>query len=125
MSAPKPFLSHYAVLYTDDLEPITVLELSPYLRERLQDLDRIRLLVSSPPQTRAEHSYRRELREVVIWPEKFVRNGLVHLFLFTRDDEVALLLRSAFLPGQRRQLGDERAKAFAQGFLKAFMEFGQ
>lgn len=115
------------VLYADDLEPITVLELPAFVRDHLEQHGVVRLpvvespgLISAPIQSPSYQTF----RTVEIWTERFVRKGQEHLMLFTRNDENALLLRAAFLPGQRRELNDQRAQAFAQGFLDALMRLG-
>lgn len=121
-----PELSHYAVLYTDDMEPITVLQLSPLARDllirrghvALQVLEPASLTLAGPPMTEVR------CRKLVISAEMFRRNDKKHLMLFTGDEETALLLRSAFLPGQRRGLDEERAKAYANGFLYAIARLG-
>lgn len=116
-------ISVNTVLYTEDFEPITVLQLTESARQVLDAQGRVRLHVQGdfdfrwladpePPATFIP-------KIVEIWAEGFTRGGRVTWFLFTRDDENALLLRSAFLPGQRRDLRDERAEAFGRGFLKA------
>lgn len=40
-------------------------------------------------------------------------------FLFTRQEAEAMLLRSAYLPGQRHQLAEDERKAFGRGVLAA------
>ena len=115
-------LDNRAVLYTDDFEPITVLELSANAKNYLEQRGIVRLAVHEPITLRPwnqEIQYEPLLRTVTIWSERVVRKGRSHLMLFTGDDECALLLQSAFLPGQRRQLNDERAKSFGKGFLHA------
>lgn len=114
------------VLYTNDLEPITVLELSEFAKRHLEVHRRVRLPVyeslsrmvapldGGPSKPCPKY--------VDIWSEIFVRCGDRHMFLFTHDDEAALLLRAAFLPGQQRALNDHRAQAFADGFLHALRE---
>lgn len=121
-----PELSQYAVLYTDDMEPITVLQLSPLARDllirrghvALQVLEPASLTLAGPPMTEVR------CRKLVISAEMFRRNDRKHLMLFTGDEETALLLRAAFLPGQQRQARDERSAAFARGFLHALTQLG-
>lgn len=121
-----PGLSQYAVLYTDDMEPITVLQLSPLARDMLIKRGYVALHVLEPVSLMPEVLPATEVRfrKLVISAEMFYRNDKKHLMLFTGDEETALLLRSAFLPGQQRQARDERSAAFARGFLHALTQLG-
>lgn len=116
-----------SVLYTEDFEPITVLELSSWAREYIEDRGSVVLQVMEPVMFRVSYEPIDQIvcRQVRIWGEKFVRYGRQTLMLFTADDENALLLKAAFLPGQRRELQDEKARSFAQGFLKALCALGE
>lgn len=116
------------VLYADDMEAITVIDL-PWSRSQLDGLlqDRRQIRVPVPtrtsfsPQVGPEHdqpTFSRP-RNVTIWTERFHRNGNTHWFFFTRDEEAALLLRSAPLPGQRKELQEEFRLGFAEGLLAA------
>lgn len=115
----------YSVLYTDDFEPITVLQLSPWARTYLERHRRIRLPVIEEVtfSVRVDPPIMANLRTVDIWVESIIRKGVEQTLLFTYNDENALLLRSAFLPGQQRKVRDERAEAFAKGFLKAITSY--
>jgi len=62
---------------------------------------------------------------VVIRAEFFVKNQKTYMMLFTYNDENALLLKSAFLPGQQRELQNRCLSSFAQGFLSAVERFKQ
>lgn len=117
------------VLYTDDLEPITVLELPSWSRDYLERHGVIRLtvtMIKAPVMFQQEKRLIcQEYRTVDVWSEPFVRNGETHLVLFTHNDENALLLKSSFLPGQRRELRNQLADEFAKGFLRAIRELGE
>lgn len=115
------------VLYTYDLEPITVLELSAAAKQHLERYGQVILPVPEEPRLNwvcADHPATLNIRQVAIYAERFVRNGKESFLLFTRDDENALLLKAAFLPGQQKHVQDERAEAFAKGFLKAVRAIG-
>ena len=126
MNHGKPRVDVRAVLYTDDLEPITVLELPTLVRDHLERHGVVRLPIMEPPNYVGAPGVpcAEPVRVVEVWAERFVRKGQSHLMLFTRNDENALLLRSAFLPGQRRELNDQRAQAFAKGFVDALTRLG-
>ena len=111
------------VLYANDMEPITVLELEGWAVEMLSERQTVRFAVSPPAAVKfmtPEGSPSQFMREwiVEVWAETFVRHGLRHLMLFTKDETSALLLKSAFLPGQMRSLNEQKQEAFAQGMLR-------
>ncbi|HJV52810.1 MAG TPA: hypothetical protein VJ652_15185 [Noviherbaspirillum sp.] len=114
------------VLYTDDMEPITVLELTGFAENYLDFHGEVTLPVIPPPSTMAREMTPTELsfKTVRIRAERFIRNGERHMLLFTADEESALLLEAAFLPGQRRALQDSERRAFARGFLDALARLG-
>lgn len=124
VAAPPPLarLRPQEVLYTDDLWPITVLEVPESLRRRLESgsyvwipvvrqISNVQFLKPPTPEDLVPPT------SVRLWVEQFLRKGRKHFFLFTEDDENALLLRAAFLSGQRHAVDTVRAKEFAQGFL--------
>lgn len=120
------------VLYTDDMEPITVLDLKPWAMEYLVEHGNVRLPVMRPISTmwHAEHfDGTTPIMQVTIYAERFVRNGKKHMMLFTSDEETALLLRAAFLPGQQnevnRRMDDAYAKGVKSGFLTALDMLGR
>lgn len=119
-------MSFHAVLYTNDMEPITVVRIHESLWNRLWNGDHVRLVVPMPINTsqHADFPLRERLKMVEIHGEVFVRRGHKHMFVFTNDDENALLLRSEFLPGQRKDVQHAQRNAFAQGFLHALQVGG-
>lgn len=116
------------VLHAHDMEPITILELSSWACEFLERHRTVNLPVYRPASVRVPP------RDIVPPPETFWqvritaeplhRNGERHMMLFTHDEEQAMLLKSAFLPGQRWALKEIERDAFAKGFLEAFMKLG-
>jgi hypothetical protein len=130
----EPTLGFRAVLYTPALEPITVLQLTPQARHHLLECGMVVLAVyepltvadvmtfaGAPLQSLAEHA---KCRRVVIRAEEFRRGRHRSLMLFTGDEENALLLQAAFLPGQTRELNYRREDDFARGFLSAIGALG-
>lgn len=112
------------VLYTADMEPITVVELSPHMEQLLRERGVVRL--PAPAQTSystcrvSRGAPVREKYDVVnVFAEALIHRGQRHMMLFVDDEETALLLKSAFLPGQRRAVSDVRARGQAEGFIKA------
>lgn len=122
----EPHVDVHAVLYTDDLEPITVLDLPSHVRAYIESQGRVRIPILEPVSTVASDGlpFNKTFKAVDIWAERFVRNGRSHLMLFTHNDENALLLRAAFLPGQLREVRDRKAEAFGRGFLAVLMKLG-
>lgn len=113
-----------AVLYAEDMEPITVIELSElaqhYLKERLF----VRVAVMLPPMLSVLAATQKpeidsHLKIVNITAEILIRRGNEHMMLFTKDEESAMLLKCAFLPGQSRGLQEREREAFAKGVLYA------
>ena len=115
-----------AVLYTHDMEPITVLELKRWAWEFLERTGIVRLHVAEPPLTTPWSGPPANglFRIVTIKAERLRRGNQEHLMLFTSDEESALLLESAFLPGQHRWVQERERVAFAQGFLHALDMLG-
>lgn len=108
------------VLYANDMEPITVLELPLFVVEHLNRHQRVVLPVTEPAATaHANSPVIQSPRSAAIVSERFVRHGQEHMLLFTADEESAMLLQSVFLPGQRRALQEAEKSAFASGFLEA------
>jgi hypothetical protein len=115
------------VLYNIDMEPITILPMKPWMYDHIYKNLFIKLAIFNPPSL-AEYnqSIADELvkyRTVDIWGERFIRNDIESMMLFTYDEETALLLKSDFLPGQQRALNDMKKRAFAKGFFHAWSQF--
>lgn len=111
------------VLYADDMDPITVIELPAMAERYLNERGMVRLAVMLPPMLSvlaAQHPPALGgLKTVEIFAERFIRHGREHMMLFTRDEESALLLKCAFLPGQQAGLQERERMSFARGFLDA------
>lgn len=109
------------VLYTEDFEPITVLDLSMAAMSRLKDGGRWRFAVPKPFRLlrRMEIVPLMEPVDIVeIWSERFIRKGQETVFLFTRDEEAALMLKSDLLPGQIKDAQAREREQYARGFLR-------
>ena len=111
------------VLYTHDLEPITVIPLSGWATDYLRKHGRIefplyefpRLSHRMPEEASLIHQFYR----VTVTSERLVYRGREHLMLFTHDEELALRLRSDILPGQRRGIQERERQQFLEGFVTA------
>lgn len=119
-------LPHQCVLYTNDLEPITILELSPHLRDHLMTYGNVTLPIQEPvrllPHDGLEPIVGAGFRTVRIVAERLRFRNRASLLLFTADEESALLIKPAFLPGQQNELTRIRHQSFAEGFGAAFLE---
>ena len=116
------------VLYADDMEPITVIDMPAPAERYLNEHGMVRLAVMLPQMLSvlaAQHPPERGSMKIVnIVAERLVRHGCEHMMLFTRDEESALLLKCAFLPGQQAGLQERERKEFVRGFLKALANVG-
>lgn len=113
------------VLYSDeDMEPITVFELSEFATDYLNQYKRVTLPVIVPMKPPfiddGDPAINFDvLKQVNIYAETIIRKGQKYMMLFTQDEESALLLKSCFLPGQRSELNAVMKDEFAKGFICA------
>lgn len=115
----------YAVLYTQQLEPITVILLRPYLWRMLLSGQRVRLPIVSPVTIESMRNPLSvvPLRCAEIWGEPLRRRDHEALMVFCDDEELALALRSDLLPGQRKDQQDDQRRQFARGFFYALEQY--
>jgi hypothetical protein len=95
------------VLYTKDLEPITILDLPLWLLEQLEKQGAIRIAVLKPPTINYDNdtSTFKMPDTVTVYCEKLRwKDGTTKPILITPDDELALTLKPEWLPGQRAQI---------------------
>jgi hypothetical protein len=100
------------VLYTQDFEPITVLELPQWLLEQLERQGQVRVAVLRPLQVGTQVAVGSvEGPEVVtIYCERLQwKDGTVKPILITHDEELALTLKPEWLPGQRQRVQSYQA----------------
>ena len=115
-----------AVVYADDMEPITVIDLSAMAERALNEGKRVQFDVLLPltlsditALTAQDLSDLGGMTTVEIFAERIIRSGREHMMIFTRDEESALLLKCAFLPGQQAELQERMREEFDLGFMKA------
>lgn len=92
------------VIYTEDFEPITVIDLPVWLLEQMERQGAVRVAVMRPPQLApAELPSDFEAPPIVtIYCEKLRwKDGTTKPILITYDEELAMSLRPEWLPGQR------------------------
>jgi hypothetical protein len=127
-----------AVLYAHDFEPITIIDLHPDAWRRLAAGGTWNIAVPYPLTAATAWPPLEPIQPVrlpiVVITADLLRkrwNGEVHetLLLFTHQDEQALRLRAAFLPGQLHAVRDVAQTAelegFAAGFLGAINRLGR
>jgi hypothetical protein len=111
------------VLYAHDFEPITVISLDPHAYARLHRGGTWQIAVMPPLRLRPyapDQLIKPEPFPIVTITADVLRKGEHEtLMLFTHDEEPALLLRSALLPGQRKDHRDDYLDGFRDGFLRA------
>lgn len=91
------------VLYTRDLEPITIIEMPLWLLEQVERAGQVRVAVREPPQKMliADPSELHQPETLDIYCEKLRwRDGSVKPILVVNNDELALALKPEWLPGQ-------------------------
>lgn len=94
------------VLYTNNMEPITVLDLPQWLLEQLQRDGRVRIAVQAPLGLKITKEPINPkdfpgLETVVIHLDQVEWRGETKTVLVTDDEVLALRLRPQWLPGQR------------------------
>jgi hypothetical protein len=118
------------VIYSDfDMEPITVVEVPEFLMERIRKHDRVRLAVYTDLEPDLMDytldQYTTRMLTVDLWGEPIKRNGQKHYLIFAANDELALLLKNSYLPGQVGDVARREKSAYLMGFLKALEAFNQ
>lgn len=117
-----------AVLYANDFEPITVIQIEPWAYQFLIKTGNVRLAVHPrqiamfDPQATPVMEMNKYI--VNITAERIRRGPHEALMLFTNDEEAALLLKAAFLPGQYFEVQERESDSFAKGLLHAINSLG-
>lgn len=90
------------VLYTNDFEPITVVDLPMWLLETLETRGSVRVAVLEPTVPENPDTETAGVSIVTIYLEKLLwRDGSKKSVLVTDDEELAMVLNPDWLPGQR------------------------
>jgi len=91
------------VLYTTDFEPITVLDLPLWVIERAETHGVVKIAVAMPVKSEEITDLYKTLQPKVMHVrcEKIQwKDGTIKTILVTQDEELALLTKPAWLPGQ-------------------------
>lgn len=117
------------VLYTHDMEPITVVNLPALAEKLLNEKGMVTLDVILPICMSILQAEQLPIKEyhktVTLFAERLIRRGQEYMILVTKDEENALLLKCAFLPGQQAGLQEQKRIAFTHGFLDALARVGK
>lgn len=92
------------VLYTKDFEPITVIDLPLWLMEQMEKQGGVRLAVQEPlnPTTLNDPSMFVPPKTCTLFCKKMRWfDGSVKTIIITPDEELAMILKPDWLPGQR------------------------
>lgn len=92
------------VIYTEDFEPITVIDLPVWLLDQLERQGAVRVAIQDPPSLKppTEPPEFQQPKIVEIYCEKLRwKDGTVKPILITYDEELALMMKPDWLPGQR------------------------
>jgi hypothetical protein len=111
-----------AVIYTSDMEPITVIDMKPWYWEFLYRHTMINLAIvdSTRLSNDADFIYQQP-RYISVYADILYRSNEMFMLLRVEDEVTALLLEPGILPGQRRMFNEEKKKAFARGVIEALM----
>jgi hypothetical protein len=93
------------VIYTEDFEPITVIDLPVWLLEQMERVGAVRVAVMQPPRltVSTEPPDYKQPQVVTIYCERLRwKDGTTKPVLITYDEELAMTLRPEWLPGQRQ-----------------------
>ena len=109
------------VLYTSDMQPITVLDLHLSAIEFIRRNGLMRFAVPSPPLVipfTGNIPVFDSLRTVTIFMDILYNSrGMPYEILYSHDEESALIMKSAFLPGQLHAMQDREKRAYCKGIL--------
>ena len=110
------------VLYTTDLEPITVVDLPLYALQRMANGERWNIdvpLQMGPVALTLDDCLDVKTWVVQVWAEPIRRGRAEGFLVFVDNDGLALSLRAEPLPGQRAMLQETYREGFVTGVLKA------
>ena len=91
------------VLYTKDLEPITVLDMPMWLQEAIERQGAGRIAIKGKAKTEEDTALALQEQPPTITVEvEYLRDekGTIHRFFVTKDEELSLGIVPQYLPGQ-------------------------
>lgn len=116
-----------AIIFSYDMEPIVTIDMKSWFWDYLYTHGQVRFNVTPPLMLSdfnnwGESPATRDYFIVKVNAVPFNIRGSCGLLLVTDDDTEALLMKSSWLPGQVKELNEERRNAFAMGFVRALIE---
>lgn len=113
------------VLYTTDFEPITILELPKWLLDQLEQSGIIRVAVQPTKEMLLEDPELMFTPQIVsLFCERLRwHDGSTKTILVTPDEEIALILRPAWLPGQNASV--QGYKAVIRSLTEQLIKLGR
>lgn len=114
-----------SVLYTEDFEPITIIDLPYDVHDFKFDVYRVPYFQPLDPIVYCDKPIEPEsLPIVIIRIEKMRRNSKIYplFFLNTQSEEIALLLKSEYLPGQLNDIRRKQRDAFISAVIRGFKD---
>lgn len=114
------------VIYTEDMLPITVVDIHPDLIRMMQRGDYVKLqtappMAMTPPNEPINFQAYVRIEHVSLYMEPLMRNERRSWLCFTRDEESALILQAAFLPGQLGEVRRREEASYWEGMFQGFM----
>ena len=93
------------VLYTRDMEPITIIDMPTWLLEQVEKVGMVRVAVRDPVQGMRNGEPFQEPDTLDIYCEKLRwRDGTLKSILVVSNDELALAVNPQWLPGQQQAI---------------------
>ncbi|CAB5218707.1 hypothetical protein UFOVP218_74 [uncultured Caudovirales phage] len=113
------------VLYTTDFEPITILELPKWLLDQLEQMGAIRVMIQPTQEMLLENpDLMLHPQTVSIFCERLKwHDGSTKTILVTPDEEIALVLRPTWLPGQTASV--QGYKAVIRNLTEQLIKLGR
>jgi hypothetical protein len=113
------------VLYTENLEPVTIIDIPMKLWIMLNKGETVGLAV--PYQFKLEKPTDVcDIYEEIVYlhAEPICRRSMRSIIVFVDNEVIALALKSSLLPGQRKDVQYAMSQAKRAGFLEALKRFG-
>jgi hypothetical protein len=90
------------VLYTINLEPLTIIDLPIDILEKMEVEGALKILVAKPPKTLSQGTLTFPMPETITLYCQRLRwlDDSIKTVIFTEDEELALAIKPGWLPGQ-------------------------